>query len=57
MLKRSFAEARAQQAAPQTMEAIVDGRRKLAALSAVPWPASLQGTSQEQVPAQPLHGQ
>ena len=49
MLKRSFAEARAQQAAPETVKAIEQGQGQLAALQAQPWPDSLQGTTRSQV--------
>ena len=49
MLKRSFAEARAQQAAPETVKAIEQGQGQLAALQAQAWPDSLQGTTRSQV--------
>ena len=45
MLKRSFAEFRAQSAAPEQQALLVKGQAALEALRARPWPHSMQGTS------------
>ena len=49
MLKRSFAEFRAQSAAPEQQALLVKGQAALEALRAHPWPHSMQGTSRGEV--------
>lgn len=49
MLKRSFAEFRAQSAAPEQQALLVKGQAALEALRAHPWPHSMQGTSRGDV--------
>ena len=49
MLKRSFAEFHAQRAAPQALEALQQGQRRLAQLRAQPWPGSPLGTGRGEV--------
>ena len=49
MLKRSFAEFRAQRAAPELLQALEKGQARLAQLRARPWPAGLHGTTREEV--------
>ncbi|KAK9854771.1 hypothetical protein WJX84_006472 [Apatococcus fuscideae] len=49
MLKRSFAEFRAQTAAPEQQALLVKGQAALEALRAHPWPHSLRGTSRGEV--------
>ena len=51
MLKRSFAESRAQMAAPGTQTSITAARDELAALQQRPWPPGALGTTREQVDA------
>ena len=54
MLKRSFAESRAQMAAPETLSSITAGKDELAAMQLQPWPSSVLGTERGQVEA--FHG-
>ena len=49
MLKRSFAEFHAQRAAPEALEALQQGQRRLAQLRARPWPGSPLGTGRQEV--------
>ncbi|KAK9806276.1 hypothetical protein WJX72_008182 [[Myrmecia] bisecta] len=49
MLKRSFAEFRAQRAAPEALQALEKGQAALSALRTRPWPAGLHGTTREEV--------
>ena len=49
MLRRSFAEFHAQQAAPEALEALRVGQERLAQLRARPWPHSFLGTSRRDV--------
>lgn len=49
MLKRSFAEFHAQRAAPEALEALQQGQRRLAQLRAQPWPGSPLGTGRQEV--------
>ena len=49
MLKRSFAEFRAQTAAPEQQALLIKGQAALEALRARPWPHSMQGTTREEV--------
>ncbi len=49
MLKRSFAEFRAQTDAPEQKALLVMGQKALDALRGHPWPHSMQGTTRDEV--------
>ena len=49
MLKRSFAESRAQIAAPETLTAITKERERLTELQQSPWPEGSMGTTREEI--------
>lgn len=51
MLKRSFAESRAQMAAPETLKAITAAQEQLAGMQDEPWPDGALGTTREHVEA------
>lgn len=51
MLKRSFAESRAQMAAPELLTQISQGREQMAALQQQPWSPGGLGTTREDVEA------
>ncbi|KAL3159262.1 hypothetical protein ABBQ32_011226 [Trebouxia sp. C0010 RCD-2024] len=49
MLKRSFAEFHAQRSHPEALQKLAEGKARLEALRARPWPNSPQATSQQEV--------
>ena len=49
MLKRSFAEFHAQRSHPEALQKLAEGKARLEALRAKPWPHSPQATSQQDV--------
>ena len=49
MLKRSFAEFHAQRSHPEALQKLAEGKARLEALRARPWPNSPHATSQQEV--------
>lgn len=49
MLKRSFAEFHAQRSHPEALQKLAEGKARLDALRAKPWPHSPHATSQQHV--------
>lgn len=49
MLKRSFAEFHAQRSHPEALQKLAEGKARLEALRAKPWPHSPLATSQQDV--------